>query len=149
MSDNIKLRHTLELVLFVATVCIGLATATLLYVYHDRIWPSSSGNNSPVGPQSPNWGQYEDDTGHWNYDDASGGGPSHWGSLVNASTGELLYPLCADRPNGQQSPIAIDDASGDVILENEITFLERNYSVWGHYTLVPRPGGHPGFMVRR
>ncbi len=47
----------------------------------------------------------------WDYDVDGPRGPQHWGSLVNSSSGELLYPLCdAARPGSIQSPINLVDA---------------------------------------
>ena len=72
-------------------------------------------------------------------------GPANWGTIRNATSNALLYPLCADNSAGtsKQSPIDIKAAS----LTPGASVQPNRLYTSTEYKIKPRPGGHPGFQV--
>lgn len=63
----------------------------------------------------PHWGRFTpEEQVPWSYDVFAGGGPLHWGTMVNVSSGQVMYPTCdSTRADSRQSPVAIVDDGGN------------------------------------
>lgn len=92
----------------------------------------------------PDWALFPPEVGLWSYELGVENSPEHWGMIKNKTTGQVLYPLCADKPTSTQSPIDIT-TSFTTKIEGSVTPV-RSYGS-SAFKLKPRPGGHPGFQV--
>ena len=93
----------------------------------------------------PDWATFPAEVGLWSYEKAAINGPANWGTIRNATSNALLYPLCADNSAGtsKQSPIDIKAAS----LTPGASVQPNRLYTSTEYKIKPRPGGHPGFQV--
>ena len=139
---------TLSMKFVIKAGCLLLAVFVLLVVI---VWLVGSNNRTVQTVEVlPEWGRFEDETVGtlWSYEAGRSNGPHNWGIVRNATTGSLLYPACADTPASTQSPINIKDPDPSVSVVPGSVMLERSYTVNGSFSLVPRPGGHPGFQLK-
>lgn len=123
------------------------------------LWSLGGGSAIVIGgtpgssPLPFGWGrftQYDPRKSAWSYDTSLPNGPAQWGTVRNASTGALLFPLCADRPDARQSPVDLLDSSPATVPAAcpDGCPLSRNYTMVGtNFSIVPRVGGKPGFAI--
>lgn len=92
----------------------------------------------------PEWAVFPAEVGaKWSYDTTASIGPQHWGMITkNSSTKELLYPVCAQT---SQSPIDIVTSTSTT--PSTPNYLPERFYNATSFTIVPRPGGHPGFQL--
>jgi carbonic anhydrase len=120
----------------IAAVAVGFGVA---YGYHKT-------EKVTTVKTVPFWPAFvEEGAATWSYAVGSEDGPSAWGEVANKTTNDKFFPTCEDTAQSTQSPI---DLPTPVALNAVFAALDTSYP-FTSYQIVERPGGHPGFQVKK